>query len=334
MPDMEKKEALQAILCWTSETQVEYTPDGKRPGTASYKRYEKYSKAKTVDEALALGSKPDDLLGDFRKQILKVTGGVLREKQLEASEDASTETDRALIKFAKSLNRDTVTASQPCVDGKNRGQADTKPPEPTKALAPPAESAGSVKRLNKGKKVAKPTKAVKVQVFNKSQSNKELSATHPTEKQGRLATRKKCRGGLLARMASHAKMADKPTPAAGPAMGPAISAIRSDSIIQGGLLARVMAKRGVSDLGEMGKAPPPVSVKPAKGPQGRFLSKVKLQRRTSDSSSKDPKAEADDKVVSTPPAKKKARREPPVQSTKKEPTPQSRPFFFHPIRGT
>merc|ERR1719507_2664052 len=86
-----------------------------------------------------------------------------------------------------------------------------------------------------------------------------------------------------------------------------------------------MAKRGVSDLGSMGKAP--VRVKLAKGPQGRFLSKVKLQRRKSDSSSKDPEAEADDKGVSTPPVKKKASMEPPVQSTEKEPTPRSRLLF-------
>jgi len=39
---------------------------------------------------------------------------------------------------------------------------------------------------------------------------------------------------------------------AGPTAIPAISAITSDRLIQGGLLARVMAKRGVSHLGEMG----------------------------------------------------------------------------------
>jgi len=108
-------------------------------------------------------------------------------------------------------------------------------------------------------------------------------------------------------------------------VGPAISVISSDSVIQGGLLARVMAKRGVSDLGEMGKAPPPVRVKPAKGPQGRFLSKVKVQRRTSDR-----KEEVNDQGVSTPPAKKQARTELPAQSTNKEPAPQRRLFFPSP----
>lgn len=334
MPVMERKETLQTILCWTSETQVDYAPDGKRPGTASYERYEQYSKAKTVGEALALGSKPEDLEHDFSRHILKVTGGALREKPLEASGDTSTDTDRALIRFARSL--------------KNLGQADLHPPEPSKALASPAkntagptqpdepvetaESAGAVTRLNKGKKVAKSTKALKVQNANKSQPNKELSATEPTEKQGRLATHSKCRGGFLARMAGHAKMAAGSRPgaaAAAPpaAAGPAASAIRSDSVIQGGLLARVMVKHGVSDLGEMNKAPPPVRSKPAKGPKGKFLSKVKLQRRTSDSGSKDPEAEADNKEVSTTPPKKKARKEPLVKSAEKEPTPRSRLVF-------
>jgi len=123
------------------------------------------------------------------------------------------------------------------------------------------------------------------------------------------------------------KMAAKPSPAAGPAVGPAVSAIRSDSIIQGGLLARVMAKRGVSDLGEMGKASPPTRVKTARGPRGRILSKVKLQRRISDSGSKDPEAEADDKGISTTPMRKKARKEPLLRSTEKEPTPRSRLFY-------
>jgi len=312
MPEMEKKEALQSILRWTSETQVEYTPEGKRPGTASYERYEKYSKAKTVDEALSLGSKPVDLVNDFQKRILKVTGGVLREKPLEASEEASTETDRALIRFARSLNRDTITASQPCADGTHLGQADVEPDKPDD----PAESAGNVKRLVKGKKVAKSTKAAK------APTGTELALKH-----GRVASHKKCRGGLLARMASHAKMAAKPTSATGPAMNLAVSAIRSYSVIQGGLLARVMAKRGLNDLGELGKAPPPVRVKQSRGPQGRFLSKVKLQRRTSDSGNKDPEAEANDKAMSTTPVKKKARKEPLAQTTEKEPTPRSRLFF-------
>mmetsp|Transcript_124233 Transcript_124233/g.247551 ORF Transcript_124233/g.247551 Transcript_124233/m.247551 type:complete len:510 (+) Transcript_124233:70-1599(+) len=108
--EMDKKETLLAMLHWTAETQVEYVPSGKRPGTASYERYEKYSKAKTVDEALTLGSRPEDLLNDFQKKIMKVTGGVQREKPLDPLEaiEAPTATDKALIKFAKSRNRDSV----------------------------------------------------------------------------------------------------------------------------------------------------------------------------------------------------------------------------------
>jgi len=123
--EMDKKEAILAMLHWTAETQVEYTPEGKRVGTASYERYEKYSKAKTVGEALVLGSKHEDLLNDFRKFIMKVTGGVQREKPLDAFEvsEASTETDKALAKFAKILHKDSST---PAGNGETKAKATSK----------------------------------------------------------------------------------------------------------------------------------------------------------------------------------------------------------------
>lgn len=112
MPDMDRRDILQSILCWMADTQVEYLIEGKRPGTASYERYAKYSKAKTVGEALALGSKAEDLVNDFHKKILKVVGGPVREKPLEAAEvlcaQSSTETDRALSRFAKSFHRNQM----------------------------------------------------------------------------------------------------------------------------------------------------------------------------------------------------------------------------------
>merc|ERR1719471_2051591 len=87
------------ILHWVAGTEIEYVPFGKRQGTASWDRYERYSKAKTVGEALALGTSMADFINDYSKNILKVVGGPRREKPLDAQAvllDSGTadETDR------------------------------------------------------------------------------------------------------------------------------------------------------------------------------------------------------------------------------------------------
>merc|ERR1719277_1505475 len=56
---------------WTPDTCIEYTPNAKKVGTKSAERYARYSKARTMGEALILGSKPEDLLHDFEKGFLR-----------------------------------------------------------------------------------------------------------------------------------------------------------------------------------------------------------------------------------------------------------------------
>eukprot|EP00416_Gambierdiscus_australes_P015148 CAMPEP_0171058468 /NCGR_PEP_ID=MMETSP0766_2-20121228/2510_1 /TAXON_ID=439317 /ORGANISM="Gambierdiscus australes, Strain CAWD 149" /LENGTH=770 /DNA_ID=CAMNT_0011513745 /DNA_START=177 /DNA_END=2489 /DNA_ORIENTATION=- len=86
----------------------------------SGERYQRYSKATTVGEALALGSKPEDFLNDLSKGILKVKGPV-REQPLGYEElhrvDGLTDTDRAFAKFGKGFHRQEL-ASQLGMDAK------------------------------------------------------------------------------------------------------------------------------------------------------------------------------------------------------------------------
>jgi len=102
------------VLRWMENTEIKYVPHGKKPGTKSYVRYERYSQAKTVAECLEFGSKPEDLLNDFEKGLLKRTGGPVREKPLNMLqvEDHSTltKTDLSLARFAKFVKQDDADA--------------------------------------------------------------------------------------------------------------------------------------------------------------------------------------------------------------------------------
>jgi len=74
-----------AVPVWKDDMTVEFVPHGKKAGTKSFDRYEEYSKAKTVAEALKLGAKRCDLTWDFQKKLLKLVGTVFLE-ELESPE--------------------------------------------------------------------------------------------------------------------------------------------------------------------------------------------------------------------------------------------------------
>lgn len=100
---MFKEATYQEVSRWMEKTEIAYVPNGKRAGTMSFDRYNGYAVAKTVGEALKLGSKPEDLLNDFQKGILKRTGGPKREKPLDimAVDDATelSEVDLLLARW-------------------------------------------------------------------------------------------------------------------------------------------------------------------------------------------------------------------------------------------
>jgi len=94
-----KDETYEHITRWMAETPIEYRPHAKSPGSKSHLRYEKYSKAKTVGEALRLGSYPVDWCWDFERGFIKVKGEPLRDEPLDISkgEDGKiTDVDRAI----------------------------------------------------------------------------------------------------------------------------------------------------------------------------------------------------------------------------------------------
>jgi len=80
-----RDETYHLITRWTAETEIEYRPHAKAPGSKSHLRYEKYSKAKTVGAALRLGSYPADWCWDYERGFIKVVGGPVRDEPLDIS---------------------------------------------------------------------------------------------------------------------------------------------------------------------------------------------------------------------------------------------------------
>merc|ERR1719413_164106 len=89
-----KDETYSLITRWTADTKIRYRPHAKAPGSKSHVRYEKYSKARTVKEALNLGSWPADWCWDYERGFIQVIGPV-RDEPLDISKvvDESTLTD-------------------------------------------------------------------------------------------------------------------------------------------------------------------------------------------------------------------------------------------------
>lgn len=69
-------ETYEIVTRWMAETKIEYRPHAKAPGSKSHVRYEKYSQAKTVGQALKLGSWPMDWCHDYEHGFIKVKGPV------------------------------------------------------------------------------------------------------------------------------------------------------------------------------------------------------------------------------------------------------------------
>jgi len=101
MPCTYSEVAYGEVMTWTAETLIQYAPNKKRG--KSFDRYGKYMQAKTVEEALELGSIGLDLLFDFEKGLVWSVGGPKREKPPDSEEvrqaEAPTLADRTLSKM-------------------------------------------------------------------------------------------------------------------------------------------------------------------------------------------------------------------------------------------
>jgi len=116
MPAVYKPETYEVVSKWMEETPIKYGPNTKRCPSKSYDRYDGYAKAKTVGEALALKSKPEDLLFDYEHGHLTPLGGPVREAAIDFSSIADvsklTKTDRVVSKWAGWGYRDTDETRQ------------------------------------------------------------------------------------------------------------------------------------------------------------------------------------------------------------------------------
>merc|ERR1712232_395268 len=74
-----RSQTFEIVTRWSADTKIEYRPHAKSPGSKSHVRYEKYHKAKTVGEALKLGSFPADWCWDYERGFIKVKGPVREE---------------------------------------------------------------------------------------------------------------------------------------------------------------------------------------------------------------------------------------------------------------
>jgi hypothetical protein len=68
-------EAYETVSKFTPQTKIKYGPNPKTKGSKSFDRYAKYMKAKTIEEAVKLGSKPADFLWEYERGLYKVVGG-------------------------------------------------------------------------------------------------------------------------------------------------------------------------------------------------------------------------------------------------------------------
>jgi hypothetical protein len=92
-------ETYEIVTRWMATTRIEYRPHAKAPGSKSHVRYEQYSKAKTVGQALALGSWPADWCWDYERGFIKAKG-LVRDEPLDPvtveDEKALTDVDKAI----------------------------------------------------------------------------------------------------------------------------------------------------------------------------------------------------------------------------------------------
>jgi len=116
-----RKETYKVVTRWMRETQISFRPHAKKPGTKSHSRYDKYCKATTVGEALALGAIAEDWCWDYERGYIKVEGP-LRDESVDLSKlDAQqelTEVDQVVLRFHSSYAKVPRTGLPNAMKGK------------------------------------------------------------------------------------------------------------------------------------------------------------------------------------------------------------------------
>jgi len=91
------------------QTPIKYAKNPKKAESKSFYRYERYSKAKTVGQALALGSYYLDLLFDFEHGHLKATGGPKRRGLVSPDKSAWDGSWTTTDKVLSTMHRKWIT---------------------------------------------------------------------------------------------------------------------------------------------------------------------------------------------------------------------------------
>lgn len=115
-----KPETYRELCLWSCDTQIEYDPNGKPESShgKSAARYRVYAAARTVGEAIALGSGVQDLLYDFEKGLVRRTGGPRRAQPLDPTQNdlaSLSKIDRILAKWGcrKAMIREECSIEVP-----------------------------------------------------------------------------------------------------------------------------------------------------------------------------------------------------------------------------
>lgn len=98
-----RDQTYEIVTRWTEKTKIQYRPHAKAPGSKSHVRYEQYAKAKTIGDALKLGSYPLDWCHDYEHGFINVLGGEIRDEPLDPTNVADisklTDVDNCLLQW-------------------------------------------------------------------------------------------------------------------------------------------------------------------------------------------------------------------------------------------
>lgn len=102
-----KKEALQTLVKCTDETPVRFQLGAKtaKGFAKSWERYEAYSKATTLKQALELGASPGDIVFDCQKGFLTVSGEPTRKTPVSSGTIVNS-VDKMVLTWQRSLDAD------------------------------------------------------------------------------------------------------------------------------------------------------------------------------------------------------------------------------------
>jgi len=133
------EEAKGIVSTWTNDTAIVYAPNVKKG--LSFERYGKYMVAKTMGEALSLGTRRPDLFDDFRRGLLKAAESAQTPAAPAASAVPAVPTLPAAPAQPQEPAPQELAASEQRNDGTELEQGEKTAPTVPAAPAPPQEPA-------------------------------------------------------------------------------------------------------------------------------------------------------------------------------------------------